>query len=221
MKYFSQFPSITTTDYKGNSINVINIMARTEIIPNLLKDTVLFYNYDIQQTDTPDIITYKYYDDVNRFWLLPYSNGMLDPQCDWPMNPSLFNDYIIDKYQGSANTHYNLSAGVNANNQQILAYTQGTIKYYLKTMTTTDSYSGLTDTKTHIIDLTSYNNTQQFLNQSRSFSDGSSVTVSLTLSTQSIYEYEVEENERKRNIYLLNKDYATTIEKQFSALMRL
>lgn len=221
MKYFSQFPSITTTDYKGNSINVTNILARTEIIPSLLRDTVLFYNYDIQQSDTPDIVTYKYYEDVNRFWFLPYSNAMLDPQCDWPMNPSLFTDYIIDKYQGEANTYYSLSSGTNANTAQIFEYTQGTIKNYIKTVTTTDSYSGLSNTTNYIIDQTAYNNTQQISGQAYSFADGSSVTVSVTLSTQSIYEYEVSQNEAKRNINILNKDYAGTIEKQFSALMRL
>lgn len=221
MKYFAQFPTITTTDYKGNSINVTNILARTELIPSLLNNTLLFYSYDIQQGDTPDIVTYKYYDDVNKFWLLPYSNQILDPQCEWPMNPSLFKDYIIDKYQGAANTHFSLSNGVNANTMQILEYTQSTIKNYIKSVTTTDSYSGISNTINYFIDQTAYNNTQQISGQSYSFSDGSSVTISVSKSTESIYDYEVSLNESKRNINILNKDYAGTIEKQFASLMSL
>lgn len=219
MKYFSQFPTITTTDYKGNSINVTNIMLRTEIIPDLLNDVMLFYKYDIKETDTPDIISYKYYNDSNKFWLVPFANQTIDPQSDWPMSTQLFADYLADKYTAAANTYFSLPVGTNATPGQILQYTQGNIKNYLKIMETTDSSTNESNTTTYIIDETAYNNTT-ITNLSYPLPDGSSVKVNIYKSTQSIYDYEVEQNEAKRNINILDNRYAGKIESQLSALMR-
>lgn len=219
MKYFAQFPTITTTDYKGNSINVTNIMLRAEIVPKLLNDVMLFYKYDIKDSDTPDIISFKYYNDSNKFWLVPFSNQTIDPQADWPMNSSLFTDYLMDKYTAEANTHFSLPVGTNASPAQILQYTQGTIKNYLKIMETTDSSTNESNTTTYIIDETAYNNTT-LSNLSYPLPDGASVKVNVSVATQSIYEYEVEQNEAKRNINILDTRYAGKIESQLSALMR-
>ena len=63
MKYFQQFPTIKVTDYNGNFVNVTNIMERTEIIPTVLNNALVFYSYNIKDGDTPDIIAQKYYGD--------------------------------------------------------------------------------------------------------------------------------------------------------------
>ena len=46
------------------------------------------------------------------------------------------------------------------------------------------------------------------------------VTITTTKQEVSNYEYEILENEKKRNIKLLNKDYATQLEKEFMKLMK-
>ena len=63
MLYFNSFPKIITTDYNNNLMLMTNIMNRVEIIPSLLKNPLLFYSYDIKESDRPDIIADKYYAD--------------------------------------------------------------------------------------------------------------------------------------------------------------
>jgi hypothetical protein len=197
-------------------------MVRAEVIPNLLKNPLIFYSYDIQESDTPEIIASKYYGDPYRYWLVLFANQIFDAQWQWPMKPNLFNDYIIDKYQGAANTYYSLPANTNANAAQILAYTQGTIQSYNKTITTTDSTSGSSNTIIQIVDQGHYNNlvpyttTQTF---NTGYANGSSVTVTVSKYTQSIYDYEVQQNENNRTIYLINSNYVSLVETQFKSLM--
>ena len=66
MKYFQSFPFVSTTDYNGNQIALTNLMLRSEIVPTLLNNPLLFYNYDIQDGDTPESIANKYYGDPYR-----------------------------------------------------------------------------------------------------------------------------------------------------------
>jgi hypothetical protein len=220
MYYFQQFPTTLTTDYNNNKIVVKNILNRAEVIPNLLKNQVIFYNYDISDGDTPEIIGNKYYSDPYRYWIVGYSNQILDLQSEWPMSGLLFIDYIMDKYQGEANTYYSLPSGTNANSAQILAYTQTTIQNYIKSVQVYDSNYSNTTTTLYVVDSNAYaniTNTSQPL--TLSFPNGSYSTITITKYTQSIYDYEVEQNEQKRAIQLLDKSYAGSIENQFSTLI--
>jgi hypothetical protein len=58
----------------------------------------LYYTYDIQEGDTPEIIAHKYYGDSYRYWIVLFANELLDPQWDWPMTYKMFEQYLADKY---------------------------------------------------------------------------------------------------------------------------
>ena len=55
--------------------------------------------------------------------------------------------------------------------------------------------------------------------QTNQFPDGSSVTYTVSKNEVSIYEYEVNTNEAKRNINIINSIYATQLENQFQSLV--
>ena len=209
MKYFETLPKLITTDYKNNAILLTNIMARAEIIPALLNNPLIFYSYDIQEGDSPEIIAHKYYGDSYRYWLVLFANQILDPQFEWPLTSQQFNIYLTDKYYSAANS----------NSTTVLSYTQGTIQEYRKTITTYDAASLETTSKTIIIDQSTYNTTQP-TSITQSFSDGNSVTQTITKTPVSIYDYEIEKNESRRNIKLINSNYASDFEKQLTSLMR-
>ena len=92
MQYFDTLPKIIKTDATGNSLLMTNLMARASVIPSLLQNPAVFYQYDIQDGDTPEIVAYKYYGDVYRYWMIFYCNQIIDPQWDWPLNNQQFND---------------------------------------------------------------------------------------------------------------------------------
>jgi hypothetical protein len=206
MLYFNSFPKVAVLDSTGNQILMTNIMARSEIIPSLLNNPLLYYKYDIQDSDRPDIIANKYYEDSNRYWLILMSNQILDPIREWPLTSQQFETYLTDKYSVAANT------------STVLSYTQGTVYQYTKTITTYESVSMEETSKTFIVDLPTYTLTQTGTIQ-QSFSDGSYVKQTTTKNAVSIYEYETTQNEDKRNINLINAKYASQFESNFKSLM--
>ena len=206
MLYFNTLPKIRTTDTKGNGITLTNIMARAEILQQLLSNPLMFYTYDVQEGDTPDIVATKYYGDPYRFWMVLFSNQILDPQWGWPLSSQQFTAYLNDKYTEAANGH------------PVLSYTQGTIYEYRKTVTTTDNITLQSTSQTYIIDQSDYlvlnTGSTQF-----TFPDGTTAVRTVTGQAVSIYQYEYEQNEAKRNIKLINSIYAPQFESQFKSLM--
>jgi len=218
MQYFAQFPIIGTSDYNGNSVSVVNIMERVEIIPQLLKNSLLFYSYNIQEEDTPDTVASKYYNDSYRYWMVPFANQTLDIQADWPMSQSMFNDYLLDKYANTVSQILNIPVA-NVSLQNVFSYTDSTIQSYIKTVTTYDSSTSNTTVMNYIIDVTAYNNTMPVTNTAYFAGTSQYVTKTVSKSTQTIFQYEVALNDSKRNISLLNASYASPLEKQFTSAL--
>jgi hypothetical protein len=197
MKYFSILPQMIVTDPKGNSKVFTNIMARTSIIPSLFQNPLLFYSYDIQDSDTPELIAHKYYGYIERFWMVLFANQILDPQWEWPMNYTVFNKYVQSKYTP----------------EEIVA-----VHNYQKTITTTDNASGTSSSEILEIDEDTYNNLTEST-VTLEIPNGTTVTVSVTKQIIDNYAYEFNLNESRRNIKLINKVYAEQIEREAQRLM--
>lgn len=219
MNYFQTLPKIATIDYVGNQIVLTNIMVRSEIIPSLLNNPMLFYPYDIQAGDTPESIANKYYGDSYRYWLVLFANQIIDPQWDWPMGPNLFEDYLLDKYTNDTANSLNIAANT-VSSAQVTAYTQSTIQNYVKTITTIDSVSSTPNTTIYLIDQNAYINVIPTTTLA-SFTDGAQVEQTISKYTQTIYDSEIQQNEDKRNINLINAIYVPQFESQFKSLMSL
>jgi hypothetical protein len=121
MQYFNTLPKVIKTDANLNSVIMTDLLARCSIIPEILKNPMVYYDYDVQDGDTPEIVAYKYYSDSYRYWIVLFANQITDPQWDWPIESASFNNYIEDKYQSF--NPYN------------------TVKYYEKIVTKYDSKS--------------------------------------------------------------------------------
>ena len=207
MLYFDTFPLVVASDYKNNAILLTNLMARVEIIPSLLRNPLLFYSYDLKESDRPDILAHKYYDDSNKYWMILYANEIMDPLYDWPLTSQQFDAYLKNKYSAAA-----------GGDAFVLTYTTSTVQEYRKTITTYDSTSLETTSKTVVVDLTTYNSiTTGSITQT--FSSGASVTRTISKTAVSIYDYEIELNEAKQNIKLINSSYSNQLENDLKTLM--
>jgi hypothetical protein len=196
MQYFDTLPKIIKTDTNGNSSLMVNLMSRCSVIPEILKNPLVYYSYDIQEGDTPEIIAYKYYGNSYRYWIVLYVNEIMDPQWHWPMQSSVFESYVSDKYNFNTKT---------------------TIHHYEKIITKVDLNTNTNTVNKYIIDQQSYNNLQTGVFE-RSMATGQfSITTSRKI--VSYYEYETDLNESYRNIKLLNSIYVGELEKQFKKLM--
>jgi hypothetical protein len=207
MLYFDTFPLVVASDYKNNAILLTNLMARVDIIPSLLRNPLLFYSYDLKESDRPDIIANKYYDDSNKFWMVLYANEIMDPLYGWPLTSQQFDAYLKNKYSAAA-----------GGDAFVLTYTTGTVQEYRKTITTYDSTSLQTTTKTVVVDLTTYNSITTG-STTQTFSSGASVTRTISKTPVSIYDYELELNESKQNIKLINSAYSNQLENDLKTLM--
>jgi hypothetical protein len=219
MNYFETLPKVTTIDYNGNNILMTNLMVRSEILPSLLKNPLLFYSYDIQDGDSPEIIATKYYDNPYRYWIVLFANQMIDPQWDWPMNSSVFGSYIKNKYTSDCATFYNVSES-SVTSAQILSYTQGQIKYYVKSISTVDNSTNKKNILNYRIDFDEYQSTQENTIV-KTFTTGAQVTQTVSKYTESYYDYEMNLNESRRSIYLVNAIYVSEFELQFYNLMKM
>ncbi len=207
MLYFDSFPLVVASDYKNNAILLTNLMARVDIIPSLLKNPLLFYSYDLKESDRPDILAHKYYDDSNKYWMILYANEIIDPLYDWPLTSRQFDAYLKNKYSAAA-----------GGDNFVFTYTTGTVQEYRKTITTYDSTSLETTIKTVVVDLATYN-TITTGSTTQTFNSGASVTRTISKTAVSIYDYETELNDAKQNIKLINSAYSNQLEKDLKTLM--
>jgi hypothetical protein len=197
MKYFNTLPKIITSDYNDSVIILTNLLARANIIPEALKSPLLYYTYDIQEGDTPEIVAHKYYGDSYRYWIVLFANQMIDPQWDWPLSGSNFNRYITDKY-----TSFNPNS---------------TVHHYEKIVEQTDVSTNTITKNMIVISQTSYNS---LVSGTSTYTLPTGV-VSVTTTGRAVdyYTYELELNESKRSIQLLNRNYVNEFESELKRLM--
>lgn len=173
-------------------------MARASIKENLLNNALLYYTYDIQEEDTPEIVAHKYYGDVYRYWIILFTNQIMDPQWNWPLSGKNFEKYISAKYGNNDPTNL--------------------IQHYEKVITTLDRNTKTETVNRIIIDEETYNNLYESEN-GYVLPSGVNVIVKIEKNIVSKYQYELDLNESKRNIKILNKAYANQLEQELELLM--
>jgi hypothetical protein len=208
LKYFNTLPNTILKDSSGNFYQLKNLMVRAKLMTQLSSNPLLYYQYSLQEGDTPETVAFKYYGDQYRYWLVLIANEIMDPQWQWPLSTVNFQRFLNDKYSTEA-TNLNITA---------LQYTQSTVHSYQKVTTTKDSNTGTLAIKTVDIDVDTYNSILPS-SQTVSFPDGSSVKYSIDKSETTIYDYELQKNEANREIKLINSAYANNMEKQLIKLM--
>lgn len=200
MRYFSELPYISYPQKDGSLTVMKNLMTRTYLVNQLVKQPLLFYEYDLRDGDLPEIVADKYYGAPEQFWLLSLSNQntVQDLQWDWPLSQSNFEIYLIDKYGSLSNS--------------VLE-----IHHYEKKMVNEDVATGEQSEFITIIDQYEYANTTVG-STLYSMPDGSTVRQTISKTEVNAYDYEYQLNESKRKIGLIDKDYVSDIENQFRVL---
>lgn len=203
MSFFENFTLVgyNITGEKPAKNNIVtNILARVKMLESIKNETLVYYLYDVQDGDTPEIIASKYYDNPNRHWVVLLANNIVDPQYDWPLNAINFQEYINSKYGSYA-----------------IASTQ--IHHYEKVITKTDSVTKTITTNKYEIDANTYANMASTDTQTYNLKDGNTVIVVTTKNIVYAYDYENSLNESKRKIRIIDKKYVPQIENELSALL--
>jgi hypothetical protein len=207
-KYFSYFPKTLYTADLKTAQSVLNIISRFTFEKSFKDNTSVSYEYDIQDSDTPEIIASKFYKDPERHWIVLLFNDITDPQFDWPMDYRTLISFIDDKYSSNANVGQSGSSWAESH----------THAYYKIETRTTISTNTITVNKIEVDANTYANVTSSSSNVT--LADGYVITIATSKNTQSYYDYEVELNETKRKIKLLKPEFVPSVESEFRNVIK-
>lgn len=195
--YFSSFPRINY-----NNTNAVNITLRSKIIDSFKAVATNFYSYTIKDGETADALAYDYYGDPNYVWIIYLCNNIIDPYYDWPLSNINFDKYIKNKY-GSISTAQT----------QISYYKKLPVVYYINNDTNIFILGSLYDPAVN-----GYNWTKTIVDDDIRISSVTSPDPAVWLSVYA-YTDELEQNENKRYMRLLDRSLTSSIDRQFKELM--
>lgn len=104
-----------------------NIISRASISIEAIKNTSVFYPYEVKQGERPDVISHLYYDIPNADWLIYFSNGIIDPYYDFYLSDNQLTQYMTLKYGSLARaqtkiSHYRINWDTDSSRKTISAY---------------------------------------------------------------------------------------------------
>jgi hypothetical protein len=211
--FFDAFPRIQYDIVRARYSNyetVTDIFFRISIIKDILNNISTYYNYEIRDGDTPEILADKLYSNPEAYWIITYANDIYDRNYDWPLDYRSFEKYIINKY-GS------------------VAAAQSGTHHYEKVIQRTESLSDITtetrikvdfDKKSDVAPDVPYDYYEN-LPETQSvevinLGNGQTVTEVISRNAVSNYDYEVAENDKKRIIKIIKSDYYKAIMDEFN-----
>jgi hypothetical protein len=114
-KYFENFPLISySLDNGVTSFVMTDFFRRVKADANSILGSSAYYEYQLADGDTPEILAHKLYGDPNLHWVLLITNETIDPRFDWAQTQNSLTNYIRDKYGAAkvnAAHHYENSSG--------------------------------------------------------------------------------------------------------------
>jgi len=221
MKYFQNLPMVQYTDLENTSntstVLLTNILTRSSFLREIMDNTSIWYDYQMKENETPEIIADKLYGDVNRHWIILMFNQVLDPFYSFPLNSVQLDTYIGGKYVNPYTLHHYEQT------KTMVTYLNGIIQdtneeTVIIAAQQLNFETGLLEDRPDLPAVG--NNPIEASTSTESFGSGITTTTTYTNVAVSNYDYEQAENEKKRAIKLLDKNYVTVVESEFRRLMR-
>lgn len=230
-KYFRYFPKIIYTLNGSNSLDTVtNLTAGFSFDDSLTENSISYYNYTVPDGETPEIVANKFYGSSEKHWIILKMNNIFDVKTDWPVEQRVLNEIIRSKYANNwitetiEMTDEDGNLFVTENGESLIyetgkemdglqwAITNNHSFYKVETRLFADT-GDKTVEKIQIIE-EEYNSLME-QTDNYTLTDGNVLTVSITKTRMSFYDYEVEQNDAKRNIKILKGDFIPTVDQEF------
>jgi hypothetical protein len=245
-RYFNYFPKLLYTTNNTTSI-VTDLLTRPALIQDILDNTSLYYEYDVQEGDTPEIVASRYYGDAELHWVILIVNQITDPFYDWPMSYQQFVAFINEKYGSQANAlelvhHYErINTSIDGGSKQSTVGTYSIpVTIPFRNLGNVDTFSELPvdaelgdayqtldtellyvwDGVKWFVEL-AFNEYNSIIESTTTKAIGNT-TVTETISKQEVrcFDYENTLNESKRTIKLIKSSIIADVKNQFINLMK-
>jgi hypothetical protein len=207
-RYFNFFPRTTYIKSSDSTeIDVLtNITSRFGFEQSFKENTSVFYEYEVRDGDTPEIIANKIYGDSEKHWVILSLNNIVDPNYDWPLEQRTLVRFIDEKYTANADT---------ANGQSGIVWSKSNIKEYYTIETTTHNASETITVNKYQVDVNTFANVTPSFTPSVALQDGSFIDVEVSKETKTYYDFEIEDNEKKRRIKILKPEFVFAVDQEF------
>ena len=184
LEYVNRLPdSHSSSEY----IEVKNLFKRGKIRSDIFQNVTYFTKYSIQGDDRPDNVAFNVYQDSKLDWVVLLSNNIINIQDEWPLTHQSFENYLLNKYENQQNIH-----GIHHYESKEIKNSVGAI--ILKKGIEVPQYFSI---KFFDANLGTYTEVG---------GAGDLITSEVTN-----YEYEVNLQDEKRNIYLLKQNYLNIV----------
>lgn len=186
MTYFREVSDLLYQSQQPNRnssydyVKVKNLFRRAKIRDDFFKNATVFTKYKIIGEERPEQVAEKVYGSPEYDWVILIANNILNVRTEWPLSDSEFSRYLERKY------------------------TQAELEspHHYETTTVTDSRGKLIVPAGKIVGpefSVSY------------YDDLTNLTITETpVKFVTIYEYEIKNNDKKRNIYILRQRFLQT-----------
>jgi len=188
--YFKHF-NITEYEIDGKTYDLTNITLRYKFKEVVKNFNYAFHDYTIPEDIELQNLSHLYYDSSEYTWLIILCNDIIDPHFDYPLNSNNFKKYILSKY-GS------------------WEYAQLNVNHFERFAIYKNENEKILDlNKPIIIDQKVYENSYN--------DDGTKKYPNLEILYEkekryvSILDYEIQINENKRKIKLIDKTYVSSL----------
>ena len=172
-------------------IQTKNLFKRGFLREDIFTDLSYFTKYTVVGDDRPDNVAFKVYGSQYFDWLVMLSNNIIVYQDEWPLDTASFESYLTSKYV----TQQDLFAVHHYETEEVFDDSGFTI---IPKGLEVDKDFSITYHDTRLgVEVTKTNITREFTN----------------------YDYERKLDDAKRNIFLLNPQYADIVERNLRGSM--
>ena len=198
--YFNRLPNLEypsllkTRRTNRDTIRVKNLFRRVKIREDLFSNLTEFDKFQIHGDDRPDTVAEELYGNPNLDWVILMSNNIIDIKNEWPMTQYDLNIYLDDKY-----TPQQL---IDIHHYETLQLRDGRGRLIVPAGKVVDE-----DWSLEYFDGLQIRNTDSTI-------DGR------PLRSVSFLEYEINKNDKKRNINVLRRDMLRLFMKDFERIMK-
>lgn len=191
MSYFTQFNYTLYPDFQNKNQFLIlkNITSRVVRNLNVLDDKSVYYTYIMKEEESIEDVSNIAYGTPTLYWILMIINNRFDRFYDFPLSSANFNEYIIEKY-GSIEA-----------STQLFSYFKRTDELQYS------DNEDIDDSFFYEVTQNVYDNTAEYINGV------------LMRKSKSKYDLELEQNESKREILILNSNIVDRFVNEFNKLI--
>lgn len=100
MSFFNNFPLVDYyfSETDPNSYLLRHIIRRFKVEDAVKKNVLIYQNYIIADGESPDMVSYHYYDRPDWHWIILMYNDIINPLVDWPRSSSQVIKGAREKY---------------------------------------------------------------------------------------------------------------------------